>query len=61
MTLTCVLSSWLPSLHIDRPAQFVLKHEFIKELHKRYQAEGIYIEYPVRKVLFGNTPPAQGK
>lgn len=38
----------------DRAAQFVLKHEFIKMLHKRYREEGIQIEYPVRKLLFGN-------
>ncbi|MDD5189989.1 MAG: mechanosensitive ion channel family protein [Dehalococcoidales bacterium] len=42
---------------IDRPAQFVLKHEFIKQLHARFQQEGIDIEYPVRKLLFGNNLP----
>ncbi len=38
----------------DRAAQFILKHEFIKKLHKRFQEEGIEIQYPVRKLLFGN-------
>jgi small-conductance mechanosensitive channel len=30
--------------------QYPLKHEFIKQLHKRYQSEGIEIPFPVRKV-----------
>lgn len=30
--------------------QYMLKHEFIKSLHVRYQQEGITIPYPVRKV-----------
>jgi len=30
--------------------QFLIKHEFIKRLHKRYQAEGINIPFPVRSV-----------
>jgi len=41
---------------IDRPAQFILKHEFIKQLHTRFQKEGIEIDYPVRKLLFRNNP-----
>ncbi len=44
---------------VDRPAQFILKHEFIKQLHARFQQEGIAIEYPVRKVLFGNNIPGK--
>ncbi|MBI2082043.1 MAG: mechanosensitive ion channel [Deltaproteobacteria bacterium] len=30
--------------------QFLLKHEFIKRLHQRYQKEGISIPFPVRTV-----------
>ncbi len=30
--------------------QYALKHEFIKRLHKRYQAEGIEIPYPIQVV-----------
>ncbi len=30
--------------------QFLIKHEFIKRLHKRYQQEGIVIPYPIRTV-----------
>jgi len=41
---------------IDRLAQFILKHEFIKQLHTRFQKEGIEIDYPVRKLLFRNNP-----
>ena len=32
-------------------AQFVLKHEFIKEITKRYRQEGIEIPYPIRTVI----------
>ena len=30
--------------------QYLLKHEFIKRLHKRYQQEGINIPFPIRTV-----------
>ncbi len=30
--------------------QFALRHEFVKELHRRYREEGIEIPYPVRTV-----------
>jgi small-conductance mechanosensitive channel len=32
--------------------QYVLKHEFIKRLHQRYQAEGIEIPFPIRTLHF---------
>lgn len=31
--------------------QFILKHEFIKALTKRYRAEGIEIPYPIRTIV----------
>jgi len=34
----------------NRAGTFALKHYFIKALHKRFQNEGIVMEYPVRKV-----------
>ncbi|GBD03978.1 Small-conductance mechanosensitive channel [bacterium HR19] len=35
--------------------QYLIKHEFIKRLHKRYNEEGIVIPYPIRTVyLSGN-------
>jgi small-conductance mechanosensitive channel len=43
----------------DRSAQFILKHEFIKELSKRFQKEGIEIQYPARKLFFANDMPPQ--
>jgi len=30
--------------------QYLVKHEFVKRLHSRYQAEGINIPYPIRTV-----------
>lgn len=30
--------------------QYLVKHEFIKRLHKRYQEEGIVIPYPIRAI-----------
>jgi small-conductance mechanosensitive channel len=41
---------------VDRLAQFTLKHEYIKALHKRFQEEKIEIQYPTRKLYFGNRP-----
>jgi hypothetical protein len=35
---------------VDRLGQFQLKHEFIKALHKRFNQEGIVIEFPVRRL-----------
>jgi len=34
----------------NRAGTFALKHYFIKALHKKFRAEGIVMEYPVRKV-----------
>lgn len=34
----------------DFESQYLLKHEFIKRLHRRYAAEGINIPFPVRTV-----------
>ena len=31
--------------------QYLVKHEFIKRLHKRYRAEGIEIPFPIRTVF----------
>ncbi len=31
---------------------FLMKHEFIKRLHKRYEQEGIVIPFPIRTVQF---------
>ena len=37
--------------------QFLLKHEFIKALTKRYREEGIEIPYPIRTVIQANNYP----
>jgi small-conductance mechanosensitive channel len=31
--------------------QYLIKHEFIKRLHRRYEAEGIEIPFPIRTVV----------
>jgi small-conductance mechanosensitive channel len=36
--------------------QFRLKHEFIKRLHRRFQAEGIEIPLPARRVMLAEGP-----
>ncbi len=44
--------------------QYLVKHEFIKRLHKRYAAEGIVIPYPVRAVNYEQeraSPPSGQK
>lgn len=34
--------------------QYLLKHEFIKRLHRRYEEEGIVIPFPIRTVYMAN-------
>jgi small-conductance mechanosensitive channel len=43
--------------YVDR---YLLTHEFIKALHKRYKEEGIEIPFPIRTVILkeGRRPPA---
>ena len=31
---------------------YLIKHEFIKKLHKRYAQEGITIPYPIRAINY---------
>jgi len=33
--------------------QYLIKHEFVKRLHKRYNKEGIVIPYPIRAINYG--------
>ena len=35
----------------EYPDQFLLRHELIKRLHRRFRAEGIEIPYPTRSVI----------
>ena len=37
---------------VNRGAHFVLKHHFIKAIHKRFQNGVIVIEFPVRRLYF---------
>jgi small-conductance mechanosensitive channel len=39
---------------VNRVAQFVVRHELIKALHRRYTEESIEINYPARKLQFSN-------
>lgn len=39
---------------------YLIKHEFIKKLHKRYAKEGIIIPYPIRAINYSQEK-AQGK
>jgi small-conductance mechanosensitive channel len=32
--------------------QYLIKHEFVKRLHERYNKEGIVIPYPIRAVNY---------
>jgi small-conductance mechanosensitive channel len=36
--------------------QYLIKHEFIKRLHERYQASGIHIPFPIRDVRLRQLP-----
>ncbi len=37
--------------------QYVLRHEFVKRLHKRFNEEGIEIPFPIRTVYMGGEKP----
>jgi len=39
---------------VNRVAQFIVRHHFIRALHKRFLQEGIEINYPARKLQFSN-------
>jgi len=39
--------------------QFVLRHEFIKRIHRRFAAEGIVIPYPIRALNYEQEKGAQ--
>jgi len=41
----------------DYGDQFLLQHELIKDLHRRYASEGIEIPYPMRTVIMRNPAP----
>jgi hypothetical protein len=42
--------------------QYLVKHEFVKRLHRRYGAEGIEIPFPIGRVhLSGPTGRRKGK
>lgn len=35
--------------------QFLVKHEFIKRLHKRYKEEGVTISFPIQTVYLSKS------
>ena len=39
--------------------QYLLKHEFVKRLHKRYDQEGITIPFPIRTLHMQQTGRSQ--
>jgi small-conductance mechanosensitive channel len=45
----------------DRAGSFLVKHEFIKALHRRFNEEKIDIQYPVRKLLFAGPVKIDGQ
>ncbi len=51
---------WLFVQAKDRLASFELRSELINELHRRFAAEGIVINYPVRSLQFPNGAWPQG-
>ncbi len=48
---------WLVMQAIDRGATFNLTHELVKAVGKRFRAEGIEINYPVRKLVAAGSSP----
>ncbi len=54
---------WLFVQARDRLASFELRSQLINELHRRFDAEGIVINYPVRSIQFPNgaSPDPDGR
>ena len=50
---------WLFVQAKDRLASFELRSELINTLHRRFDEEGIVINYPVRSIQFPNSAPSQ--
>ncbi len=51
------INFWLWLQATDRLASFRLKSELIRRLHARFEAEGITINYPVRRLVYDSPPP----
>ncbi len=51
------INFWIFLQATDRVGSFVVTNDLIKRLHARFAAEGIEINYPVRKIVFGEEPP----
>ena len=54
---------WLFVQARDRLASFELRSELVRELHRRFDEEGIVINYPVRSIQFPNgaSPESDGQ
>ena len=53
------INFWIFLQAEDRWGSFILTNELVKRLHARFAAEGIEINYPVRKLVYeGGAPPA---
>ena len=50
---------WIFLQATDRVGSFVVTNDLIKRLHARFAAESIEINYPVRKIVFGEEPPGE--
>jgi len=44
---------------IEFTDQYLITHEFIKRLHRRYRAEGITIPFPIRTIVAAEGAPAR--
>lgn len=53
ITFLCILRA------VDRGASFLVQHELTKALHRRFQEEGIEINYPVRKLVYAGEGQAR--
>ena len=49
---------WIFLQATDRVGSFVVSNDLIKRLHARFAAEGIEINYPVRKIVFSEEAPS---
>jgi small-conductance mechanosensitive channel len=53
ITFLCIMRA------VDRGASFLVQHELTKSLHRRFQEDGIEINYPVRKLVYAGEGQAR--
>ena len=63
-TLGTLAASWVILRAKEFVDQYLIKHDFVKRLHTRFNEEGIAIPFPIRTIAYRQPAPderAQGR